>query len=264
MSSRRVMLTAMTIAAILLPLVAVLPASPNASAYSGIVVTIDGPTFGGINETIHYVMTITGGPAENGGNFSYGATIVGTNTTGASVDPSSAPSQSSGVFKFNVTMPVFAPETITLRINATSQNPTNTIADTLQKDFKIKVVVPILLKATLVNKGAVPASNVTAKFFADSVLLHSEIVNITANGTQVLSYNWTFLKLSTGKHIITIAVDDPNKIVEFSDGNNVITREIWYGKQSNIPGAVLTGGVIFLAVMVFLMWLQKPMRKPKK
>jgi len=264
MSARRLMLALLAVASIVLPLIAVLPAAPNASAFSGIEVAIQGPTFGGINETIQLVMTISGGPAEDGGNYSYGATIVGANTTGASVNPASAPSQSSGVFKLNVTLPVFAPETITLRVNATSQNPTNTFTDTLQKDYKISVVVPVLLKATLVNKGAVPASNVTAKFFADGTLLHTEIVNITTNGTQVLTYNWTFLKLSRGKHIVAITVDDPNKIVEFSDGNNVITREIWYGKQSNVPGAVLTAGVIILAVLVFLMWLQKPMRKPKK
>ncbi len=264
MNARRLALSILAVAAILLPLLAVLPASPNASAFSGIDVAIEGPTFAGINQTIHLTMTISGGPAENGGNYSYGATIIGANTTGASVDPASAPSQSSGVFKFNVTMPVFAPETITLRINATSQNPTNTVSDTLQKDVKLNVVVPVLLKATLVNKGAVPASNVTAKFFVDGTLLHTAIVNITTNGTQALSYNWTFLKLSRGKHIVTISVDDPNKIVEFSDGNNVITREIWYGKQSNVPGAVLTAGVIVLAVLVFLMWLQKPTRKTKK
>ena len=260
----RFMLAMLMVACFITPAMAILPSTRNASASSGIEVALEHPEFAGINATVPCVMTITGGPAESGGNYSYGATIIGTNTTGASIDPPNGPSQTSGVFKFNVTMPVAAHQTIKIRINATSQSHTNTESDTLQKDFEIAVVVPVVIEATAMNSGPVPVTNVTAKFFADGTLLHTATYNISANGTQKLSYNWTFLKIKSGKHIVTVTVDDPNNIVEFSDGNNIVSREIWVGKQSNVVGALLSGGVVVLAVLVFLMWLQKPQRKGKK
>jgi hypothetical protein len=254
---RRIVLTAFLVASMVFPALAFLPSAPNASAYGGIEVTLQHPAYAGMNETVQCVMTISGGPADPGGNYSYGATVIGTNTTGSL-------SQQSGVFTLNITMPLVAPQTIKIRVNATSTSETGTSSDTLQQDFEIKVVIPIVLKATVFNTGPVPVSNVTARFFADGTLLSTQVINISANGTKSLSYNWTFLKLSTGKHVVTITVDDPNNIVEFTDGNNVISREIWVGNQSNIAGAVLTAGVIVLAVLVFLMWFQKPARKSKK
>lgn len=261
---RRLLLVTILVAALVAPTLALLPPARNAGAYGGIEVTLQHPAYAGTNDTVPCVMTISGGPAQNGGNYSYSATILGTNTTGASVDPGSAPSQQSGVFKINLTMPYLAPQTITIRVNATSTAPSGTASDTLLQDFKIKVVVPVVITATCVNTGAVQASNVTARFFADGTLLSTQTFNVSANGTKGLSYNWTYLNIKSGKHVVTVTVDDPNNIVEFSDGNNVISRTIWIGKQSNLAGAVLTGGVIVLAVLVFLMYIQKPQRKSKK
>jgi hypothetical protein len=261
---RRLALVTILVASLVAPWLAFLPAAPNASAYGGIEVTMQRPAYAGINETFECVLVISGGPAQDGGNYSYGSTIEGTNTTGSSISPASGPSQASGVFRFNVTMPEVAPQTIKIRVNATSTSSTGTASDTLQRDFEVKVVVPIVLKAVVLNKGPVPVSNATARFYADGTLLSTQVFNISGSGTQNLSYNWTFLKIKNGKHVVTITIDDPNNIVEFTDGNNVISRDIWVGKQSNIAGAVLTGGVVVLAVLVFLMWIQKPMRKPKK
>jgi hypothetical protein len=258
------LLAAILVLSLVAPALAFLPSAPNASAFGGIEVTLQHPSFAGINETVQCIMTISGGPAQDGGNYSYGATILGTNTTGSSISPQSGASQRSGVFKLNVTMPEVGSQTIKIRVNATSTSVSSTASDTLQQDFEIKVVVPVVIKATVVNSGTVPVSNVTARFFADGTLLSTQVFNVSQNGTKTLSYNWTFLKIKNGKHVVTVTVDDPNNIVEFTDGNNVISRDIWIGKQSNAVGAVLTGGVVVLAILVFLMWLQKPQRKPKK
>lgn len=260
---RRLVLAALLVATLVAPAFAFLPSAPNASAIGGIEVTLQRPAFAGLNETVPCVMTISGGPGDPGGNFSYGATVIGTNISGSSIDPSTGPSQRSGVFKLNITMPATAPQTIRIRVNASSTSATSTSSDTLQQDFEIKVVVPVVLKATVVNRGPVAVSNVTARFFADGTLLSTQTFNVSASGTKSLICNWTFLKVRTGKHVVTVTVDDPNNIVEFSDGNNVISRDIWVGKESNVAGAVLTGGVIVLAVLVFLMWIQKPARKSK-
>lgn len=261
---RRLLIAMIVLASLVAPALAMLPSVPNASAYSGIEVTLQHPAFAGINETVQCVMTIGGGPAQDGGNYSYTATVVGTNTSGSSVNPQTGPSQQSGVFKLNVTMPAVAPQTIKIRVNATSASSRSSTSDTLQRDFEIKVVVPVVIKVTVVNTGPVAVNNATARFYADGTLLSTQAFSLTANGTQALSYNWTYLKIKNGKHVVTVTVNDPNNIVEFTDGNNVISRDIWIGKQSNVAGAVLTGGVVVLGVLVFLMWLQKPAKKSKK
>lgn len=262
-ASRRIVLAALLVAAFVTPAFALLQIAPNAAAYSGIEVSLQRPAFAGLNETVECVMTISGGPAQGAGNYSYSASIVGTNTTGSYISPAHGPSQSSGTFLLNVTMPAVAPETIKVRVNATSTSASGGTSDTLQRDFEIKVVVPIVIQATVVNTGSVGASNVTASFYADGVLLSSQTFNVSANSTQQLAYNWTFLNIKTGKHVVTVVVNDPNKVVEFTNGNNVISRDVWIGGQSNAIGAVLTGGVIVLAFLVFLMYIQKPMRRPK-
>lgn len=261
---RRLAVVALLVLSLVAPALVLLPTAPNARAFGGIEVTLQHPAFAGINATVPCIMTISGGPAEPGGNYSYTATVIGTNTTGASINPANGATQRSGTFKLNVTMPVAAGQTIKVRVNATSTTATGTTSDTLQRDFEFKVVTPVVIKVLVVNTGPVPVTNATARFYADGTLLSTQTFNISGIGSQNLSYNWTFLKIKTGKHVVTVTVDDPNNIVEFSDGNNVISRNIWIGKQSNVAGAVLTSGVVILAVLVFLMYIQKPVRKTKK
>jgi len=64
--------------------------------------------------------------------------------------------------------------------------------------------------------------------------------------------------------VITIVVDDANKLVEFSNGNNVYSLTIYIADTGNPLGAVLAIGVIVLSVFVGLMWLQKPQKRGKK
>ena len=246
--------------ALLVPILALSGGMPNAKAFSGIDVQFEHPAFAGINETVKCKLTITGGPAEDKrGNFSYNIEMLGLNTTVPS--PSSGRSES-GQWFINITMPPVAHQSITLRINATSTEDIGPF-ETVQADFKMEVVLPILIQATVFNSGSVAADNVTAKFYADGVLLSTQTFSVSAGGSKLLAYNWTFLKISSGKHVVSVTVDEPNKIVEFSDGNNAISRTIYVGKQSNPLGAVLTGGVIVLAILVALMWMQKPVRRKK-
>lgn len=234
------------------------------AAFSGIEVNLDRPSFAGTDQTVECTLTVRGGPAGDlGGNYSYSAEVVGTNTTGSSVVPNTATSQS-GVWKLNVTMPSEGLQKIKIRINATSTASSGSSSDTFQADFTVTVVVPILIKATVFNTGAVDARNVTTRFYADGVLISTQSINVSAGGSQVVSYNWTFLKIKTGKHVVSVSVDEPNDLVEFSDGNNVVSRTIFVGKQSNAVGAIITGAVIIVSAMVFLMWIQKPARRGKK
>jgi len=239
-----------------------LPAD-DAAAYSGISVDLVRPTYAAKSTKVECTLTVYGGPAADmGGNYSYRASIESENTTGGLVEPSSAASPT-GVFKFNLTMPAFAPQTIDLVINVTSKGLTLASVST-ETSYEIKVVDPIVIKAEVFNVGESDARNVTVKIFADGTLLQTRIINVSAQSSQTLTYNWTFLKIRDGKHVITVTVNDPDQLVEFSDGNNVYSQVIYVGEQSNIIGGLLTVVVIVMAVFVSLMWLSKPQRRSKK
>jgi len=255
---------AMLLAALAAPLAPHLSLSSDSAAYGGISIQLNRPAFAGKDQTVACTLTVTGGPAEDGSaNFSYKAEIVADNTTGSLVTPSSA-SSSSGVFKLSVTMPSEAPQTITVKVNATSKGGSPLVTKYLEQEFEIKVVDPIIITATVYNMGSVDAKNLTARFYADGVLLGLRMFNVTALSASKLVYNWTFERISDGKHVVTITVDDPNELVEFSEGNNVYSLTIYVGDEGNPLGAVLTIGVIIAAVFTGLMWLQKPPRRGTK
>ena len=255
-----VLMTAMLMAAGL----AVLASLPElASAYSDIEIQFDHPAFAGKSQTVQCRLVIDGGPAGDlGGNFTYKAEIVADNTTGSSVTPSTKTSQT-GIFTFNVTMPGEAPQTIKIKINATSKDYLK--SDTVYKvrEYQMDVVDPIQITATVYNTGAVDAVGVTARFYADGTLLGTQTFDVSSQSSTTLTYNWTWMSVSSGKHVVTVTVDDPSGIVEFSDGNNVYTMTVYVGDQGNPVGAVLTVGVIIMAVLVALTFMQKPARRKK-
>ncbi len=266
MRPRRSVLFALVTAVLLamLALPATVQLASNAAAYGGISIQLDRPSFAGKGETVVCTLVITGGPAEDeGGDYSYEAEIVADNTTGSSVNPSTG-SSASGVFKLNITMPGEAPQKIKIGINATSKGGSPQVTKYLEQEFEMKVVDPIVITATVYNNGEVDALNVTAKFYADGTYLASRIFNVTAGSSVVLTHNWTFDSIRSGKHVITVVVDDANKVVEFSTGNNAYSLTIYVGDEGNPLGAVLTIGVIVVSVFVGLMWLQKPQKRGKK
>jgi hypothetical protein len=235
----------------------------QASAYSGIEIQFDHPTFAGRSQTVQCRLAISGGPAgDYGGNFTYKAEIVADNTTGSSVTPSTQTSES-GIFNFNVTMPGEAPQTIKVKINATSKESLTRESTYKIREYQIEVVEPIEIHATVYNTGAVDAVGATARFYADGTLLGSQTFDVPSGGSTELLYNWTWIDVPSGKHVVTVTVDDPSGIVEFSDGNNVYTMTVYVGDQGNPIGAVLTVGVIIMAVLVSLTLMQKPAKRKK-
>ncbi len=247
-----------------LPMGSITHPTHDAAAWSGVSIDLDHPAYAAKGGIVECVLTVEGGPAgDSAGNFSYKAEIVGTNTTGSAVNPSTGTSET-GVFVLNVTMPGSAPQTIKIRINATSKDTSGSASVTAEREFSMKVVDPVVIRATVFNRGPVDAVNVTARIYADSELLETRIFNVSANSSELITYNWTFLDIKKGKHEITVTIDDPNNIAEFSDGNNVFSRTIYVGKQGNPAGAVLTIGIIIMSVLVALMYMSKPQARKKK
>ncbi len=236
--------------------------APNASAYTPIEITLDTPTFAGTLQKVDCTLKVSGGPAvEYGTNYTYKAEIVADNTTGSSVSPSTG-SAVSGVFNFTVTMPGEA-QTIKVRINATSKG--ESAADNVYKvrEFEVKVVAPIILTAVVYNTGSVDVENATAAFYADGILLGTEVFGVEAGESASVVHNWTWANIAEGEHTITVVIDDDLGLVEFSDGNNVYTKTIYVGTEGNPVGAILTVGVIIMSVMVALMIMAKPQKRKK-
>ena len=251
------------IAAFVIPLFTALPTAQNAQAYSDILVSLDCPSFAGKLESVNCKLTVTGGPAGDvGGNFTYKMEIIADNKTGSLVSPSSGTS-ATGVFNVTVTMPGEAPQTIKLRVNVTSKDLASGDTRDRVKDFEVKVVDPIVITATVYNKGDVDAKNVSAKFYADGVYLGERKFDLAAGQSTSLTYNWTWLSVASGRHSVTVVLDDEDDIVEFSTGNNVYSMTIYVGDESNPLGGVLTIGVIVMSVLVFLTYLQKPVSRKK-
>ena len=251
-------------ATLLVAIMGALPVADNAGAYTDISIGIDCPTFGAKKEVIECTLTVTGGPAGDlGGNFSYKAEIMADNETGSLLSPSTGES-STGVFKLNITLPGYAPQTIKVRFNVTSEDLVSGDSTEKTRDVEIKVVDPIVLRATVHNTGSVAAVNVTAEFYADDIYLGMRTFNLAAGASTVIVFNWTWANIANGKHTATVVIDDTNGLVEFSNGDNVLILTIYVGDESNPLGAVLTVGVIIMAVFVFLTYLQKPSSTRKK
>ena len=248
-----------------MPIISVLRPSQDAAAYSGISVNVECPPYAGKSQVVSVRIVMQGGPAADiGGNYSYkDVTMSGTNTTGWKIDPISGTSES-GVFKFNLTLPDEPGQTVTITLNATSTEWKEGDSTYTSKEFKVKVVDPIVITAQVFNKGVVDAVNATAKIYADGVLLDTQVVNVTAGSSKTIIHNWTFSSIRNGKHVITVTIDDPNDLIEFNDGNNEWTITIYVGEQGNPAGGILTVVLMIVIVVFVLTYMQKPVKRAKK
>lgn len=234
----------------------------NASAYAPVEISMDIPTFAGTLEKVSCTIKVVGGPAATEGtNYTFKAEIVADNETGSSITPSTG-SAASGVFNVTVTMPGEA-QTITVRVNATSKGTDSVNSVTEVREYEVEVVQPITITATVYNTGSVDAEDVKATFYADGILLGEQEFSIAAGASKVLVHNWTWANIADGEHVVTVVLDDEDGLVEFSDGNNVYSMTIYVGSQGNPVGAVLTVGVIIMAVLVVLMFIAKPQMRKK-
>lgn len=241
--------------------------SRNAAAdiYSNVSVQIDHPSFAAITTVVHITVTAYGGPAaDEGGDYTVSDIKAdGTNTTGFDWEPKS-PTNEEGIFFINLTMPAEGGQTVKFTVNVTSKSADYEAQRFGMTVFQIKIVEPIVISALVYNTGSVEAKNVTAMFYADGDLIHTAEFGVTAGNSTRLTYNWTLESFRQGKHVITITVDDADNVVEFSNGNNVLSLTIYVGEQGNPVGGILTVMVIIVAVLFVLTYLQKPVKRTKK
>lgn len=237
-----------------------LPAQP-AGAASPFYVKVEGRMLVPISETNQYVVSMAGGPAESGGNYSYTAQVSGELS---SFDGKVVPSNAQGttpIFALNVTAPSVAQE-ITLWINATSVKGTaSATASTL---IHITVVKPIVISANVVNQGNVTVTGVLVRFLADGAELHNTTITLASGTSQTVTYNWTAQGISNGEHLITVQLDPQAQFVRLSSGGTVFTQTIYVGDTGfgNMDMVMVILFILFLLLAYFI--YKRPTKKRKK
>lgn len=228
----------------------------HVSAVGDVFIRLDGPTALATGSSQMYTLTISGGPAEQGGNFSYRISLSGLNTTGASVSPMTGNS-TSGTFSLNITAPDI-PQTLKVMINATSGNSAKSV--TVEKTFSIRILRPIVISQGILNSGDVEAKNILVKFYVDDIFIGSKVVDVPAKSNVTVKYDWIVVNEKPGEHQVKVVMDAQNELVELSEGNNVAYHTI-YIAGGNTMGTVLWATIGGLLVLLFLLYSMKSKKK---
>ncbi|RLF48015.1 MAG: hypothetical protein DRN20_05165 [Thermoplasmata archaeon] len=196
----------------------------TANAISPLSISLEGDMVVAIGSKNMYLLKLSGGPAENGGKWSFEATLIPENWTGSpKIEPENGTS-STGIFHLNLSAPA-GEQTMKLVINAKSYNDTS--EDSARKEFTIRVVRPITIKVTVRNTGKVDLNDVPIYFYADNVLIGVKYVNLVANSSKEVSINWT--TYSDGEHVIVVKVDPEYSEIEINGEDNVYEMKIYIG-----------------------------------
>lgn len=235
--------------------------------YNPLYAQIDGPQVVATGSVTMYTLTMIGGPAEMGmGNYSYKATLTGDgDTTGAFFLPSTVQPTSRNTFNINLTAPAQA-QALTLTIECRSANITKTVSTTIS--FRVEVVDPVVLTATIRNTGEVAALGVpiSLQIFQDGQWreFYRASIDLSAGGSYQFRYNWTALDLQPGEHRVRMVLDPNQRIVTFEGGGSVYETTIYY----KMPGYGWVNTLMWtllavLGVTIFLVW-RRPARGRRK
>ena len=215
-------------------------------------VRLDGPSYVGTGIITDVVLRISYAYPERIDNYTFRAELIDDLGDGI-IAPDNGTAED-GIFHLKITGASTVGK-MTIEINATANEGATTWY--MIKNFDIDVVKPIFIDVTIQNAGQVIATNVTIKLIIDGELKSTQTVSIMSNTTLPLKFNWTFSTIQQGKHTVTIIIDDPSRIVEFSEGNNILTMDVYYAEPGNILRGVLAIGIMFVAFILIMTILQK-------
>jgi hypothetical protein len=217
--------------AALLALLALGASPPVRAAGSGIAVTgnLSGPTTVGEALSANYTLTAAGGPAEapNGttiGVYSYNASLVAVNSTGATISPSIGTLlNGSAVLAFKAPSLV---ETVTIQVVVTSTLHTTNVTNTVS--LAVSVVQPFVVNATLVA-----AKGVSVGPFALTVTLDGSAVGtvpvptILAGTSYQVVFKYVDTGLSPGYHTFAISLAAEKGQVVFAGGSESFSETFY-------------------------------------
>jgi len=230
-------------------------------------VFIHGPDRLVVNTTTEYTIEITGGPAEEGGNWSYEARVEGEDNkaTTAKIDPVSDIS-SNNIFKINLTTST-KEETIILFVNGSSYiNESNkSWSGDFLKKMEVFRPIPLNITATIRNPTQINVEEAVISFYIRAKeqgsfrYLGNKTVNVPANSTTEVWMNWNASKDDEGEHIVQVRINEAGTILEFSDGDNIMELTIYIGDRPDremAPVMIFNSGLVFfLDVLAFFFFL---------
>jgi hypothetical protein len=220
-------------------------------------IRLDGPNVIGSNLQSDFTVRISYAYPERIQNYSYAAKIVGNNLAGTSITPGNGTGPI-GSFSMEITGASAAGK-MTVQINATAFETDTTWYRI--KEFEIDVVRPVYIDAALINLGNTPANNVSVQMIIDGVPMETKHYDLPAQGGASANFTWIFSTIPQGKHTIKLVIDHESKIVEFSEGDNVLSMDVYYSDSGNLLRGTLSLMILFVGVILFLTIIQKGKKK---
>ncbi|UCG68128.1 MAG: hypothetical protein JSV09_09895 [Thermoplasmata archaeon] len=228
---------------------------------------IHGPEKLQVNTSAEYIIEITGGPAEEGGNWSFAARIADKDNMpvpSASVVPDNMTSPQNS-FKVNVTSPNEA-QTIVLIANGTSFINLTNLSRSGDYSKEIEVFEPIIvnISATIRNPSLSDVKEAIISFYirpkdGSFTKLGNKTVDVGANSTQDVHIEWVASKTDYGEYEVEVRIDEEGTLLEFNDGDNVMRETIYIGdrpERTQSPIMIFNSGLVFiLDVIAFFFFI---------
>ncbi len=233
------------------------------SAESEVHVFIDGPHTLQTNTTAEYTIQITGGFADEGGNWTYNARIEGEILGDADVEPKTGTS-SGNIFKINITTPVID-QSIKLAVDGGSYiNITNTTwSGEVFKDIKVFEPIIVYINATIRNPSPINVKGAVISFYVfDSdgapTKIGNETVDVQANSTKVVSIEWLASKKDEGPRRVEVRINENQELLEFSNGDNVMDITIYIGEppqREMRPIMFFNTGIVYIIETIAIFFI---------
>jgi hypothetical protein len=239
----------------------------SAAAAPPLQIQLKAPAGLALGKELNMSVNVSGGPAADAApherNYSLKAWLVGDNLEGAS--PLVGTPFNKNNTDGNFTLPVKAPTkkaSLTLVMEAISKGA-NGSSETTRKEISLRAVNPITIKAVLENKGDVNAKNVTLSFYLDdSFIGDQQVAEVPANNKSNVSFEHAPPELAPGAHTIKVILDAKGQLVEFEEGNNVLTETFYVHQQPDNTQPYFIG-LVFLWLVGMVMVAAQARKKKK-
>jgi hypothetical protein len=221
-----------------------------------------GPEILATGASTEFNVTVVGGPADEGGNFSIKAYLDGTNVSGA-LPLKSSPLElttTTGKFSVNVTMPT-KPQRVKLFINATSASEGARMWG--ETEYEIDVVKPIRLKAMIENEGGIDLRDLIVNFYVDGNYVGSENISaLNAGASATVTHEWLVTGLASGRHELKATVDLNNDGVISERDGDIVSIQYFYKEYDDIHPAIILA--ISLLMIIAILFLYRTVRRKRR
>ncbi len=225
----------------------------RAAAASPVSGTVTGPDVAATGASVPISINATGGPGmpvngSKAGNLTYYATVEGSDLSGVQITPAQSQIFPGVPHVANLTVGA-TPETLTISVEVSSVSGSLNASINLTKT--VTVVVPYVVRAVLVNNGAVTVLSFPVTVSLDGVPVATVKVPSLSPGAEYnLSYSYATLGLSAGDHTFTLAIGGARGMVTFANGLSSYSETFYVaGPSPNYTLWYALGIVAFVGVL---------------